>query len=296
MVLPAPLADVNLTRLCAAAIAVLATAIITPSAHASATPGELYYINGTEIMRVPVTGGSPQRVANAGSDSVTGMVIADGRLFWVAEDSQNEPLRYVSLSGPATVHTLITGLNFPAGLVAAGGWLYYADQNAIGRVRFNGTGLSRRFVRLPQESGGGVAQGLATDGSYLYFSRCQTGQIGRVALSGAGVSLGFITLGRTACPQQLAVGNTHIYWTELGGHVGRATLTGQSASGTWLNIRAGNGPFNVAADNTSVYWDWGGGAGAPMYVGTASVNGTGVRTRFVTGQGAFLLTAPGAGS
>jgi hypothetical protein len=287
---------VNLIRLCAAAIAVLATAIIAPSAHASAAPGELYYINGTEIMRVPVAGGAPQRVVNAGSDSVTGMTIADGRLYWVNEISSDEPIDYIVLADPARVQTLITGLNFPAGLVAAGGWLYYADQNAIGRVRFNGTGLSRRFVRLPQENGGGVAQGLATDGSYLYFSRCQTGQIGRVSLSGGGLSLGFITLPRTACPQQLAVGNTHIYWTELGGHVGRATLSGAGASDTWLNTRDGNGPFNVAADNTSVYWDWGGGAGAPMYVGTASVNGTGVRTRYLTGQGAFLLTAPGASS
>jgi hypothetical protein len=289
-------------RVLAAAIAVLGTAvlgtaIIAGQARAqAATPGELYYINGTEIMRVPVTGGAAQRVADANSDSVTGMAIADGRLFWVNEDSSDEPVSYITLNDPASVsvHTLITGLNFPAGLVAAGGWLYYADQNAIGRVRFNGTGLTRRFIRLPQESGGGVAQGLATDGRYLYFSRCQNGEIGRVALSGSGLDLGFIRLPRYACPQTLAVGNTHIYWSELGGHVGRATLTGQDASDTWLNIREGDGPFNVAADNANVYWDWGGAAGAPEYVGTASVAGTGVRTDFLTGQGAFLLTAPGA--
>jgi hypothetical protein len=284
--------------LAAAAVAVLAaTAIVAPRAHAAASaPGQLYYINGTEIMRVPVTGGAAQRVANAGSDSVTGMTIADGRLFWVNEVSSNEAIRYVTVSNPAQVHTLITGLDFPAGLVAAGGWLYYVDQNAIGRVRFNGTGLSRRFIKLPQENGGGVAQGLATDGSHLYVSRCQNGEIGRVALSGASLDLGFIKLPKNACPQQLAVGNTHIYWTELGGHVGRAMLTGQGASDTWLNIRETQGPFNVAADNAGVFWDWGGAAGAPMYVGTASVSGTSVRTRFLTGQGAFLLTAPGSSS
>jgi hypothetical protein len=291
----------KLTRLWAAAIAVLATAataaaaVVVPQAHAAASaPGQLYYVNGTEIMRVAVTGGTAQRVANASSDSVTGLAIADGRLFWVDEDSSNEAIRYTTLNSPGQVHTLITGLNFPAGLVAAGGWLYYADQNAIGRVRFNGTGLTRRFIRLPQENGGGVAQGLATDGSHLYFSRCQTGEIGRVALSGASLNLGFIKLPRNACPQQLAVGNTHIYWTELGGHVGRAGLNGLGAADTWLNIREAQGPFNVAADNAGVFWDWGGAAGAPMFVGTASANGTGVRTHFVTGQGAFLLTAPGS--
>ena|ERR1700733_2390447 len=285
----------KLTRLGAAVAAVLATAtaVLTPQAHAAA-PGELYYINGTEIMRAAVTGGTVQRVANASSDSVTGMAIADGRLFWVDEDSSNEAIRYTTLNNPGQVHTLITGLNFPAGLVAAGGWLYYVDQNAIGRVRFNGTGLTRRFIRLPQENGGGVAQGLATDGSHLYFSRCQTGEIGRVALSDTSLNLGFIKLPKNACPQQLAVGNTHIYWTELGGHVGRAGLNGLGAADTWLNIRETQGPFNVAADNAGVFWDWGGAAGAPMYVGTASANGTGVRTHFLTGQGAFLLTAPGS--
>ena len=293
----------KLTRLWAAAIAVLATAataaaaVVVPQAHAAASaPGQLYYVNGTEIMRVAVTGGTAQRVANASSDSVTGLAIADGRLFWVDEDSSNEAIRYTTLTNPGQVHTLITGLNFPAGLVAAGGWLYYADQNAIGRVRPNGTGLTRRFIKLPQENGGGVAQGLATDGSHLYFSRCQNDEIGRVALSGAGLDLSYIKLPKDSCPQQLAVGNTHVYWTDLGGHIGRATLSGTGASDTWLNIREGDGPFNVVADNASVFWDWGGGAGSPMYVGTASVNGTGVRTRVVTGQGAFLLTAPGASS
>jgi hypothetical protein len=285
-------------RIWAVVTVVLATAsaIMVPQAHAAApAAGELYYSNGTEIMRMPATGGAAQRVADAGSDSVAGLVIADGRLFWVNEISPDQPINYVNLDDPARVHTLITGLNFPIGLVAAGGWLYYVDQNAIGRVRFNGTGLSRRFIRLPQEGdGGGVAEGLATDGSYLYFSRCLNNEIGRVALSGAGLDLGFIRLSRSACPQELAVGNTHIYWSELGGHVGRATLTGHDASDSWLNIRAGNGPFNVAADDTSVFWDWGGVAGSPTYVGTASVNGTGVRTHFATGQGAFLLTGAGA--
>jgi hypothetical protein len=285
------------TRIWAAIAAVLAiaTAVITPEAHAAAPVG-LYYINGTEITRVPVAGGASEPVVNAHSDSVTGMVIADGRLFFADIDGPDRPVSYINLDDPAQVHTLVTGLDFPVGLVAAGGWLYYADQNAIGRVRFNGTGLNRRFIKLPQENGGGVAQGLATDGSYLYFSRCQNDEISRVSLSGAGLDLGFIKLPRYACPQQLTVGNTHIYWTELGGHIGRATLSGASASDTWLNIHEGNGPFNVAADGTSVYWDWGGGAGSPMYVGTASVNGTGVRTHYLTGQGAFLLTAPGASS
>jgi hypothetical protein len=268
-------------------------------AAAARTSGYLYYDTGQYIARVPVAGGPSQRVVRVGNGSVTGMAISDGRLFWVTEDGEHDPISYVLLSSvrpgvTPQARQLVGGLSFPLALVSADGWLYWADENAIGRVRPNGTQLTRRFISMPQENGGGVADGLATDGSHLYFSRCQNDEIGRVSVSGAALNMSFIRLPYLACPQQMAVGNNHVYWTELGGHLGRATLQGTGASITWLNTRNGNGPFNVAADGANVFWDWGGGAGSPMYVGTAKVNGTGVRTKFLVAQGAFLDTAPGA--
>jgi len=270
------------------------------AARASArTPGYLYYDAGDYIARVPVAGGTPQRIVWVGNGSVTGMAISDGRLFWVTEDGELDPISYISLSSVrpgVTAHArqLVTGLSFPLALVSAGGWLYWADEHAIGRVRPDGAQLTRRFISMPQESGGGVADGLATDGSHLYFSRCQDDEIGRVSVSGAALDMSFIRLPQYACPQQLTVGNDHVYWTESGGHLGRATLQGAGVSISWLNTRNADGPFNVAADGANVYWDWGGAAGSPMYVGTARVNGTGVRIKFLVGQGAFLDTAPGA--
>jgi hypothetical protein len=50
----------------------------------------------------------------------------------------------------------------------------------------------------------------------------------------------------------------------------------------------------VAADNQHVYWDWGGVADSPFHVARAKVNGTGVNRSILIGQGAFLLTSPGA--
>jgi hypothetical protein len=268
-------------------------------AAAARTSGYLYYDTGQYIARVPAAGGPSQRVVRVGNGSVTGMAISDGRLFWVTEDGEHDPISYVLLSSvrpgvTPQARQLVGGLSFPSALVSADGWLYWVDENAIGRVRPNGTQLTRRFISMPQENGGGVADGLATDGSHLYFSRCQNDEIGRVSVSGAALNMSFIRLPHLACPQQMAVGNNHVYWTELGGHLGRATLQGTGSSITWLNTRNGNGPFNVAADGANVFWDWGGGAGSPMYVGTAKVNGTGVRTKFLVAQGAFLDTAPGA--
>jgi hypothetical protein len=261
-------------------------------------PGDLYFVSlsGEYIMRLPLAGGKPQRVVKVGEVSVTGIAVSGNRLFWVTQDDEGGSLNYVTLNGAAVAHTLVWHLSFSTGLVAADGWLYWADQNAIGRVRPNGAQLTRRFVVPPQESGGGIAEGLATDGQHLFFSRCQNNEIARVGTSGHGLDLSFIKLPAESCPQGLAVGNDHIYWSELASHVGRATLQGTGASGTWLNIRSSQGPFYLAADGSNVYWDWGGGAGSPTHVGTARVNRAGLNTSVLLGQGAFLLTSPGANS
>src|SRR5215472_8778532 len=117
-------------------------------------PGDLYYVAGGYIVRIPVSGGKPKRVVRVGDVSVTGMAIAGGRLFWVTLTGANDSLSYVGLKGAPNAHILVGRLPFPVGLVAAGGWLYWADENAIGRVRPTGAQLNRHFVKLPQENGG----------------------------------------------------------------------------------------------------------------------------------------------
>ncbi len=292
----------------ALALAGCVTALVGSSAAAAGQPAVsaqartaesaayLYYVSGEYIMRDPLAGGKAQRVVKVGNVSVTGIATSGNRLFWVTQAGLGGSLDYATLSGTPVAHTLVGNLSFPVGLVAAHGWLFWADQHAIGRVRPNGTQLTRHFVVPPEENGGGIAEGLATDGQHLFFSRCQDNEISRVNIGGGALDLSFIRLPAQSCPQGLAVGNNHLYWAELASHVGRATLQGTGASDTWLNIRSNQGPFNLAADDSNVYWDWGGSAGSPMHVGTARVNGTGLRASLFLGQGAFLLTAPGANS
>ena len=260
--------------------------------HAKKTPGDLYYVAGGYIVRVPVSGGAAKRIVRVGDVSVTGIAIADNRLFWVTLTGANDAISYVGLKGAPHAHMLVGRLDFPVGLVAADGWLYWADENAIGRVRPNGTHLSRQLIKLPQETGGGVANGLATDGHHLFFSRCQNSEIGRANFGGGGVA--YIKLPKSSCPQGLAVGSGHLYWAEIGGHVGRATVQGTHITSRWLNIRTTDGPFNLAADDDNVYWDWGGVAGSPIHVGRVHVSGRGFDSSIFLGQGAFLLTSPGA--
>jgi hypothetical protein len=281
-----------------AAPAAAGAAVLRPPAavhaviHAKKTPGDLYYVAGGYIMRVPVSGGAAKRVVRVGDVSVTGIAVADNRLFWVTLTGANDVISYVGLKGAPHAHMLVGRLDFPVGLVAADGWLYWADENAIGRVHPNGTKLSRQFIKLPQETGGGVANGLATDGHHLYFSRCQNAEIGRANFGGGGVA--YIKLSKASCPQGLAVGGGEMYWAEVGGHVGRATLQGTHIVSKWLNIHTSQGPFNLAADDDNIYWDWGGVAGSPIHVGRARVSGRGFDSSIFIGQGAFLLTSPGA--
>jgi hypothetical protein len=298
LVLAGAVGAAGLTGPPASASAAAGGAVAGAGASARAGGGDLYYVAGQFIKRRPVTGGSAQPVVKVGSVSVSGIAKVGSRLFWLRFSGFNGAIRWVQLGGTQT-HTLVGKLSSPTGLVTVNGWLYWAGQKAIGRVRPNGTHVARRFIPLPQENGGGVADGLATDGHHLFFSRCQDSEIGRVNPDGSHRQLAFIKLsGSGVCPQALAVGNTHLYWTQLAigtsGFVGRATLSGTNANDKWLRIRTSQGPFNVAADNQHVYWDWGGVSGAPMWVGRARVNGTGFVKKLFKGQGAFLLTSPGA--
>jgi hypothetical protein len=296
--------------LAAGVTALTATALALPSAAGAAvlrapaavhavvngkktkTPGDLYFVTDGYIVRAAVSGGKPERVVRVGDVSVTGIAVTGNRLYWVTLTGANDAISYVGLKGTPHARMLVGTLPYPVGLVAADGWLYWADQNAIGRVRPNGKQLSRQFIKLPQETGGGVANGLATDGHHLFFSRCQDSEIGRVNFGGGGVA--FIKLAKSACPQGLAVGGGELYWAEIGGYVGRATLQGTHINSKWLNIHTMDGPFNLAADDAEIYWDWGGVAGSPIHVGRAHVSGRGFDSSIFIGQGAFLLTSPGA--
>ena len=125
----------------AGAAALRPPAAVHAVTHDKKTPGDLYYVAGGYIVRVPVSGGAAKRVVRVGDVSVSGIAIADNRLFWVTLTGANDAISYVGLKGAPHAHMLVGRLDFPVGLVAADGWLYWADENAIGRVRPNGTKL-----------------------------------------------------------------------------------------------------------------------------------------------------------
>jgi hypothetical protein len=267
---------------------------VVPIASPAAAKGArsspaLYYETETSarnlaIERLSLDGSRTIReVVDVGNVNVFGIALGGRHVYWSFQAGLHSrgAIMRASLSGGG-VRTIVGGLDAPASVVAAHGFVYWVDQHAIGRVGFDGSHLNRRFIVLPQELHGGVADGLATDGAHLFFSRCVEHAIGRADLDGSHLSAAFLSLGAAGCPQGLAVGPGHIYWTELGaGRIGRARLDGRGANDSWLDVRTNQGPFQVVADATHVYWTWGGVAGSPAWTGRAAADGSGLDRRFL---------------
>lgn len=285
--------------LAAAVVSWLAMLAGLGSSPAGARPASsLYFQKGRAIDRLSlVAPARTTRVVGLGSGAELPAIVVAGRyVYWaVATGHAGADTIMRALLDGRDVRRLVGDLTFPDSLTAAGGYLYWADQNSIGRIGLGGSHLQRRFVSLAQERGGGVAEGLASDGTYLYFSRCQDSEIGRVDLDGTHVDDGFIGLGSTHCPQGLAVAGGEIYWTELGttgdGTIGRAALDGSGADAGWLDTHTDQGPFQVAADGSHVYWTSGGAAGSPSFTERANADGSHVDPRFLQGSEFALALA-----
>lgn len=220
------------------------------------------------------------------------MALVPGHVFW-ASCTTIPPDRLFRID-PArgTRQALVARLDCPDGVVVARGWVYWASDATIGRVKPDGSGLNRSLVTATHSDAGGVADGLATDGNYLYFSRCRcpTSTIARVRLDGSGLDRDFISIPyRYFCPMSLSYAAGHLYWmwtddnTPAGrSYIARASTSGDQLDPKWLDLKS-SGNFNTAVVDGRLYWEWGGGAGSPVCVGEASLRRRILRKQFLCG-------------
>jgi hypothetical protein len=139
---------------------------------------------------------------------------------------------------------LVANTEGGAPLAAGHGYMYWAGRHAIGRVRIAGGRVIRRFRPVPADSGSVPrfsAEGLSISGDYLYFSQCMRNRIGRVRLAGPSGHHAVRWMVHTdSCPEQLAVGDGHIYWSGIAGgphdgeSIGRAKLDGRAVQAGWI--------------------------------------------------------------
>jgi hypothetical protein len=282
------LAAMALTALVPATAAPSSVASTNRQQSAAATPRLFFERDGwVETVRVS----DPSRIHRIWQtpSEVSASVVRNRRLFLALQRSYtNGAIVRVRTDG-THAKTLVTHLNGVLGLAVAGRFVYWLDEDAVGRMRPDGSHVQRRFVVPPKESGGGVGDGLATDGLYLYITRCQTDSIGRVAIDGTDLQTRFIDIGGDSCPQHLTANDHHLYWTELSyrhnlGYIGRADLSGSNVRPGWLSIQSASGPFQVAVGGRHVYWTTVHGAGGSVqWVGRAGTDRSNPIKHFVTG-------------
>ena len=288
-------------RRLASALSVLALALglmaLVPLL-ASASRSFLYYQDGAWIDRVALTPKHrPVHVIDTKSGPLA-IAVAGSHVFWTDESDDAAGFGSSIMEADADgrhVRTLVSGLPITISLAAAHGYVYWPDEDGIGRVAVDGTHQDRSYIPLPPENGGGVADGLAITGSHLFFSRCQDGTVGRVDLDGHSIRQNLVSLGWPNCPQALATDGGRVYWAELGeagesyGRIGSATRGGGDIEEASLVINSEDGPFGIAAGGGSMFWAWGGATGSPEYVARSQIHGLKVNSKFVTGGSAIAL-------
>ena len=286
------------TRMVTLVLFVLALMASAP-AMASASRSFLYYQSGTWINKAALTPKHrPVHVVDTGSGPLA-IATANRRIFWTTVGSDatggyESSLMSASASGKG-VRTLASGLPITISLVATHGYVYWPDEAGIGRVALDGSHLDRSYIPLPAEEGGGVADGLAIEGKYVYFSRCQDGTIGRAALDGRSTRQDLVAMGWPNCPQALAASNGRVYWAELGdagesyGRIGSAGLNGSDVDEASLVTNSEQGPFGLAAGGGFIFWSWGGGAGSPEYIARSRLNGSKANSQFAAGGSTIAL-------
>ena len=155
------------------------------------------------IARIPLAGRRPSTDVVPLGDVNIFAIALDGPdvMFTTQGGAADRGAIWRATPGEGVTRLMVAGLPAPASLVATRRYLYWTDQRAIGRVNLDGRRQQRRFLVLPQEPGGGVADGLATDGTHLYFTRCTEHAIGRADLDGSHVGLAVIATAPGAVPR-----------------------------------------------------------------------------------------------
>ena len=247
------------------------------------------------ISSVPVA--DPTRalrhVVTPSDASILGLDASPTRLVWTQLAGNRAEVLTAALDGSGRRVVYRSRFALPLSGVLVGSAYYWIEDEAIARADLDTGAVDPVFIALPPPpedlAALGPAEGLASDGRWLYFASCAHGAIGRVGLDGEGLDGRFVTLG-DECVQDVAVSGTHIYWPNLDasiaarGTLGRAAIDGSRVQPKWLTTRGAGvlGNWGVAADETHVYWTSSDPAGGKGYIGRVRADGTGMRPKFLT--------------
>jgi hypothetical protein len=274
------------------AAATLVLVLACTAAPASPTAHRVYFVKNGAIEAITDRGaarvGPVTTVVRPVESASLALSVTNQYIFWWQETSTFAkpdlvPRIWRARLDGSDAHPIIS-TDITPNTAVVGAFIYWIGDHGIGRARLDGTQAAVAFVPLRPERGGGVADGLATDGRYLYFGRCDDGEIGRVDADGSGLRTRFIAIGAKNCTPGIAVGGRFIYWCNgrgPGGRIGRAKLNGTGADSHWLNTRDPMGPVTLAANRDFIYWtheiDKPSSTVIMDFVGAARTDGTHIR-------------------
>ena len=192
----------------------------------------------------------------------------------------------------------------PVGVAVDADHIYWTSQNGmIGRARIDGSRVDRNFIKAGTSDPSQISRiALAVDAEHIYWTDVGptgapgAGSIGRANLDGTGVQENLVS--GVLFPLSVAVGDSHIYWTDYTGgngspvetSIGRANLDGTGVDQDFI----GGSVLDVAVDAEYIYWSDLGPIGRGS-VARANLDGTGIDRRFISRLGGFKDIAIGAG-
>jgi hypothetical protein len=210
------------------------------------------------------------------------------------------------LAGVALTGVVAVATGWTSARTAAPVYLYWANgthawdgrpaATTLGRVRLDGTGVEPGFI----SKAGRLPCGVALDPKHIYWAErlggkvgrpFEGGGIGRANQDGSAVNAKFITTpGVGGCGVAIAGG--HIYWASEGA-IARANVDGTGVDLRFIPglaiprstspVSTGGGPCGIAVAGKYVYWMSTEEGAAPVTIGRANLDGTGVNKRFITG-------------
>jgi hypothetical protein len=148
----------------------------------------IYWTEGDSsdyISRMPIGGGTIDPTFIDAGTQPEGIAVQSGTIY-VGVYNQIESVPVAGMQVPLPLGTSLgSGEQVPS-LAVGGGYVYFGEfglDNEIGRMTVDGSDQTSDFI-----SGNFFAGGIATDGTYLYWSSSTDGEIGRALIGSAGAT------------------------------------------------------------------------------------------------------------
>lgn len=271
-----------------AVIALLATLLTCTSAGAAS---RLYWTSpSTSAIGSAERSGTGVNLALLDTHSfspggIDGGVVSDGTyLYW--PDPESHAIGRTKVDGTNVEPRFITGLPFQGAwgdsvrsLIIAGPYLFWRNpSNTIGRAKLDGSDIR------PNHIASGHGDGLASDGTYLYFigpDGPAGRHIGRANLDGTGINDTFIALAADMWVSEIAATASNLFWVGTDDDIWRANLNG---TGQTKIVTTTNQVGALAANGTHIFWAEDPN-GAAVKIQRATTSGASISSAFVTGSG-----------